>query len=363
MIYKVTFFINTLSGGGAEGVCVNLANGLARRGIPVDLVVLNLKKRDYYGRIDKDVNFINLRVSHSRYAFGAIKSYLKTSDAKVVLSFNYEISVLLVLVRQLSALSYKIIGRNIIAFSQRKKNMKGLWRKYVASKLIDVFFVKVDHVVNQCRAMEGDLLSIYPSLRGKTSVIYNPAMLLSEDLEERKVKQYVLCVGRLEEQKAFDVAIKAFSLFHDANPDFRLKIVGQGSLEKPLKNLVESLNLASVVDFEGFQTDVAEFYQGAACTLLTSRFEGFPNVLLESIGVGTPVVAVDCPSGPSEIVVNGLNGALVQGYSEKEIANQLESVCGRRWEKSQLRKSIEKFHLNNVLSQYQLMFEEVLFSS
>ena len=356
---KVALFINTLSGGGAEGVCVNLANGLAGRGMTVDLVVLNLKKDDYLKRITSDVNLVNLQVNHSRYALWSIRRYIISNDIRIALSFNFEISVLLVLARNIFKLNINIIGRNIIAFSQRKKNSKGIWRKYFASKLIDVFFVKVDHVVNQCRFMEKDLVAVYPVLKGRTSVIYNPAMLIDKKIEGVGKEPYVLCVGRLEPQKAFDIAVKSFSVFYKKNPNYKLLIVGRGSLELSLKQLVQSLGISNAVFFLGFKTELAELYHGAKCTLLTSRFEGFPNVLLESIAMGTPVVSIDCPSGPNEIVINDVNGILFKTYEPNEIAKHLTSVCNKSWDDRVVRESIDGFKLDNVLSQYQLLFNRM----
>lgn len=355
---KITFLINTLSGGGAEGVCINIANALAKKGYDIDLVVLNLKGNEYVSRIDSRLNFVNLDVSNSRYAFGALKSYIKSSGMNVVLSFNYELSVLLVLVRYLSELKYKIIGRNIIALSQKKKNNKGFWRKYIVAKLIDVFFVRVDHVVNQCLAMEADLIEVYPLLKGKTSAIYNPINStiqnsFDSDVGFTKEEKYILCVGRLETQKGFDLAIKSFFEFSKTQPEFRLKIVGQGTLEEPLKKLVRSLDIQHKVDFEGFKKNTSNYFLNATCTLLTSNFEGFPNVLLESICLGTPVVSVDCNSGPREIVVDGINGKLVTDWDAISISKALCSVCLSDWDRKKLNESVAKFHLDEILVHYQ----------
>ena len=128
----------------------------------------------------------------------------------------------------------------------------------------------------------------------------------------QKKKNYLLCIGRLEKQKAFHLAIEAFAGIADKFPNLRLKIVGKGSLEKELKQKVIDCQVTSRVDFDGFKKDITKYYLHANATLLTSLYEGYPNVLIESIAMNTPVVSFDCPGGPREIVKDGVNGYLAK---------------------------------------------------
>lgn len=171
---KITFLISSLAGGGAEGVCVNIANALAKDDWQVDLVVLNLKNEAYKERVSSKVNLINLNVSNARYSFVPIKKYLKENKVEKVLVFNYELAVILVLIRKLSFMKFKIIARNISVATAKRKQAKGIWRKYISQNLINIFYSKVDLVINQAKSMEEDLIGLYPSFKGKTTVIYNP---------------------------------------------------------------------------------------------------------------------------------------------------------------------------------------------
>lgn len=352
---KVTFLISSLAGGGAEGVCVNVANGMAEQGWHVDLVVLHLNNAAYFDLVSDKVNLVVLGVNHARYALNQIRKYLKTNKPEKVLVFNYELTVLLVMIRRLMRQPFKIIARNNSLFSKNRAN-GGLWQKQVVQRLVDNLYCKVDHVINQCKAMEADLLALFPELQGKTSVIYNPVNKIIEDAAKQidfsqvEKQDYLLCVGRLGPEKAFHYAIEGFAGVAKDFPTLRLKIVGQGSLEHALKQCAIDFGVANRVDFEGFQKDMIPYYLHAKATLLTSEYEGFPNVLVESTTLGTPVVAFNCLSGPSEIVMDGVNGYLVKYKDSKDLVEKIFLMLkSYRSLKSGL---ISKYMIKNAIFNY-----------
>ena len=354
---KITLLISTLGGGGAEGVCVTIANCYAAQGYKVDLVVLNLNNAVYQDRLYDQVNLIVLNVNHARYAAPALFKYIREEKPEKILIFNYELSVLLVLLRLSFGFKIKIISRNINTISQSRNLEKGFWRKFFLQRVVNKLYCKVDHVINQCNAMENDLLSVFPELNGRTSVIYNPVASHIEayskkiDLEKIEKQNYILCIGRLEEQKAFHYAIEAFSYLVNTLPGIRLKIVGKGSLDSSLKQLVFDLNISDRVDFEGFQKDIIPYYLYARATVLTSLYEGFPNTLIESITLGTPVVAFNCPSGPSEII-NQDNGLLVKHKNIKDLVSNLNFILNNSVSVSKVKKTSEKYKANVVFNHY-----------
>ena len=362
-IKNATFLISSLAGGGAEGVCVNIANGLAEQGWDINLVVLHTKNSVYHDRVSKKVNFICLNVNHARHAFFPLRNYIKQHKPERILVFNYELTVLMVLLRMVFGYKYKLIARNINTISAKREQAKqaNFWHRNIVTPLIDRFYFKADHVVNQCKAMEADLLSVYPQLKGKTSVIYNPVAkhvedyASSHDLTQIKKENYFLCVGRLEKQKAFHFAIQAFAEVVKTHPEMRLKIVGKGSLEQELKQLAKELNVQNYVDFEGFQKDMIPYYAKARATLLTSLFEGFPNVLVESITLGTPVVAFDCPSGPSEIIEEGVNGYLVEYLSVEGMVRKINALMSNAFSREVIINSLPESSFEYALSAYKVL--------
>ena len=296
--------------------------------------------------------------------FFPLRNYIKQHKPERILVFNYELTVLMVLLRMVFGYKYKLIARNINTMSAKREQAKqaNFWHRNIVTPLIDRFYFKADHVVNQCKAMEADLLSVYPQLKGKTSVIYNPVAkhvedyANSHDLTQTKKENYFLCVGRLEKQKAFHFAIQAFAEVIKTHPEMRLRIVGKGSLEQELKQLAKELNVQNSVDFEGFQKNMIPYYLQAKATLLTSKYEGFPNVLIESITLGTPVISFDCPSGPDEIVIDEENGYLVPYEDSNSLTHYICKSLNRSWNRSDIAQTALKYSSKVVINKY----EEIL---
>ncbi|HAS8154965.1 glycosyltransferase [Vibrio vulnificus] len=357
---EITLFISSLAGGGAEGVCVNIANGLADNGWQVNLLVLHTNNAAYIERVSQKVNLVELGVNHARHAPLPLLRYIRQHKPEKMLVFNYELAVLTVMLRSLFCFKTKIIARNINTFSKNTTQPQGNWQHYIVKPLINHFYGKCDHIINQCQAMRDDLISVFPHLADKTSVIYNPVAKHVEeyaranDLSKAGKQNYLLCVGRLEEQKAFHYAIEGFAGIANEFPSLRLKIVGQGSLEQSLKQCAHNFGVADRVDFEGFQADVIPYYIHAKATLLTSLYEGFPNVLIESITLGTPVIAFDCPSGPREIIQDGVNGYLVDYLSLQHLQDETKKLLIKEIDYTSVKISTRLYCLKTVVENYSI---------
>jgi len=358
---KITFLISTLSGGGAEGVCVNIANSFVENGWVVDLVVLNLKNEAYLNRLSNKVNLVVLNINHARYSSLQLLKYIYKNRIKKILVFNYELTVVLVILRILLKLKIKIISRSISTFSAKMMQFYklSLWDRYVVAPLIKYFYHRVDYVINQSRGMRDDLISIYPQLNEKSSVIFNPipAHLIEfankNDLSKINKENYLLCIGRLESLKGFHHAIKAFAGIVNKYPYLRLKIVGKGSQENRLKQLAVDYSVKDRVDFEGFKQDIIPYYLHARVTILPSLYEGYPNVLIESISMNTPVIAFDCPSGPNEIIQDGRNGYLVKNQDVDDLRKKMLNFPYDKFDYNDLVNSIKKNHIQKVFKSYE----------
>lgn len=357
---KVVFLISSLSGGGAEALCVNIANGLASRGWIVSLIVLNTKKSVFHKRINKKVNYKILGINNTRYSFSVLYNYIQTEQPSKLVVFNYELTVMMYFVRLLSFKKFILISRNINTISKKKENLKGIWIKYFVFPLINFFYKKADHIVNQCKSMQVDIVKHYKLDLKKTSVIYNPVNeivekhLLKNEIEFKK-EEYLLCVGRLESQKSFKFSIIAFSKVLKIFPNLRLKILGEGSLKNELIDLTITLGVNDKVDFIGFSSDVISFYSKAKATILSSLYEGFPNVLIESISLGTPVVSFDCKSGPSEIIENGINGYLANYLDVNDLEAKILLTLNKRWNYKSIAESAHKFRLDLALDNWETL--------
>lgn len=353
---KITFFISSLNGGGAEGVCINLANALSKRGWSITIVILNLTNAEYKNRIEDSVELISLNVSNSRYAFFKMRKLLLNNNIQKVVAFDYIMTILLVLIRVTLKSKFYIIMRNINTLSQ-KKNMKKTFKQKIVYSLLNKIFYKVDHIVNQCNAMKDDLLSLHSLNPKNISVIYNPVNKRIEDTSinssDIKKEDFFLCVGRLEKQKSFEYAIKAFANISKLHPNFRLKIVGKGSLETYLRKITIECGIENKIDFEGFQQDIIPYYQKATATVLTSMYEGFPNVLIESITLGTPVISFNCPSGPKEIIEDGVNGYLVEYQDIDDLSLKMLKVIENKLDSKIIVSTSKKYSVENTITKWE----------
>lgn len=361
---KITFLISSLEGGGAEGVCVNLANSLVERGWSVRLIVMHMENAVFKNLLSEKIIVDVLNVPHARNSIIPLAKKLIKLKPRKILVFNYEFTIIVLLIKGMLRLDIKVIARNINNFSSKMTSIKRLSRGGILIALMRRMYSKVDHVINQCHGMNEDLLKVFPDFEGRTSVIYNPVnrevyqASLESDNTKSSDSNYLLCVGRLEFQKRFEDAIEAFSLIAENYPNLRLKIAGKGSLEKDLIQFSEKCGVCKRVDFEGFQRDLIPHYRQAAALLLTSRYEGFPNVLVEAITMGLPIISYDCPSGPNEIVVEGINGYLVESGNVNKLAQSIMHLLDEGVSTKCVVNTSKKFRPEKITSAYEAVLDQ-----
>ena len=153
---------------------------------------------------------------------------------------------------------------------------------------------------------------------------YNAKLPLTE--ENSLNYEYVLFYGRLvDEVKNLKLLINAYHKSILSEREIKLLIVGDGKDKDMLKEMVQRLGLSEMILFKPFMPNPFPIVKGAKYTLLTSNHEGFPMTILESLACGTPVVSVDCKSGPNEIIRNTFNGLLVSNNNIEELVNAMNS--------------------------------------
>ena len=143
----------------------------------------------------------------------------------------------------------------------------------------------------------------------------------------------VLAAGRLVSQKGFDILLEAWAQISPRHPEWRLRIVGSGRDEALLKSQATRLNIVEGVQFAPNTTDMASEFQSASIFACSSRFEGFPLVIVEARSFGVPVVSFDCNCGPSEILRHGQDGLLVAKEDAKALAAALDRLMSNEKER------------------------------
>lgn len=350
---KITSFISSLGGGGAQGVFVTVMNYYVQLGYDVQVVVDDLSSDVYSSKLDKRIGIFELNAKSAKQSLPKTYKYLKQNKVEVAFAFSPEIAVNLLLCRKVLRQNYKIIARCINTLSFEYKYAEEFFRRFITGKLVKIFYRKVDHVVAQAENMKRDLVDNYGLQEKKVTVINNP---LASKYEHRGYvrenrENYILYVGRLEKQKGLDMLLSAFSQMK--RRDLKLYLVGKGSKKEELEKECQSLAISDRVKFIDFTTETEKYYESALCTVLSSLFEGFPNVLVESIACGTPVVAYDLPSGPADIIVPGVNGYLAKYMDSDDLTECLNISIEKKWDYEQVQLSSQRFLAKNILPKYQ----------
>lgn len=174
--------------------------------------------------------------------------------------------------------------------------------------------------------------------------------------------KYILFCGRFDEKcKNIKLLINAYSNSKIYNTGVKLLLLGEGDDREMYEELVANLNIAKYVEFKPFTINPYVYMKHAIATVLTSFYEGFPLVLVESLACGTPVIAINCETGPSEIIVNNVNGLLLETYNEDELSFALQKITN---EKDTLNKfkanaveSIQKFNFTSISEKWKNILE------
>jgi len=181
----------------------------------------------------------------------------------------------------------------------------------------------------------------------KIKQIYNP-YLKKIDFNQYKKEKIILNIARLRKQKDHITLIKAFEIFSKTNKNYKLLILGHGNLKDKLVLLSSNLNIRKKIIFKGWVKDTALYLKKSKIFVLSSVYEGLGNVLIDAINFNLPCISTDCPSGPSEILLNGKGGYLVKPKSPKLLAEKM-NYCINNYKKSLIKNKFAKKKLNRFL--------------
>lgn len=313
----VALFLPNFDGGGAERAFVNLARGIAELGHRVDLVV-GTAAGPLRSEVSPLVRVVDLAASRLVFALPGLIRYLRSERPDLVYSALEEAGILALLARRISGVAAKVIPsiRNTLSDEARQSSPK---RKLLL-RLARWLYPSADAVVAVSKGVAKDAAGVLHLPLASIRVIRNPT--LTPDLRAAamqpvdhpwfapKSAPVILGCGRLAPQKDFATLIEAFARVRAIRP-CKLVILGEGPLRQDLARLAGELGVAADVAMPGFDANPYRFMEKCDVFVLSSVFEGSPNVVVQALACGAPVVSTDCPSGPDEILQGVARGKLV----------------------------------------------------
>jgi len=361
---RISFFLASLRGGGAEKNVVFLANFFIENGFYVDLVLVK-KTGPYLKDLHSKINIIDLDKNRSISSIFALRRYLREVNPDVLMSSVIHINLVTILAKLL--LFNKIKTRIVVNQANPLtipiiKNGKVRLLHLLKLKLITFLYSFSDGIICVSNGVKHDILSYGLIPKSLAISIYNPVvtdeMIKYSSNKKPFEKITFVGVGRLEEQKNFSLLIDAFCIVKQSL-DAQLIILGEGSLRAKLVNQANELGLKNEISFIGFVDDPFSYIKRSDALVLSSLWEGFGNVLAESLALGVQVVSTDCPSGPSEILCDGDYGQLVPVNNAEALSAAMLKSINSPINKDKLVERSKDFLVHRIALQYQNYLLEV----
>lgn len=324
---KICLFVPSLAGGGAERVMATLASNFARLGYATQLVLAK-PETEYATELHPDVRVVEFHASRLTQALIPLARHLRRERPDVLFSTIVEANIMAVVAR----LFAKVPVRTVIR--EASTPSVALFRspcakKRLAGRLLRWAYQRADTIIAVSKGVFHDLTEVIQLPAHKVTLIHNPVpiqwirSLASEPVSHPwfvpNAPPVILSVGNLRRAKDYPTLLRAFATVrHQINA--RLLILGDGVEREALTSLIRELRLCEYVDMPGFDPNPFRYMRRARLFVLSSAYEGFPNVLVQALACGCPVVSTDCTSGPRDITNNGRYGRIVPVGDAEQLA-------------------------------------------
>ena len=316
---------------------VTLAEGFAARGVAVDMLVAQ-REGPFLPAPSDRIRVFDLRAGRVAASVAPLARYLRRQLPSAMLSALPHANVTAILARGLSASrsTRLVISEHATAslVAANAVRHRARFLPYFMRQL----YPRASAVVAVSDGVAEDLAHFLGLDRARITRIYNPIFLPASVARAEGVTPHpwfepgqppvLIGAGRLTAQKDFETLMRAFALVRSVR-SARLLILGQGEQRPQLLALADRLGVGADVALPGFVADLYTYLERASVFVLSSRWEGFGNVLVEAMACGIPVVSTDCPSGPREILEGGRHGLLVPVADPPALARAIECQLDR----------------------------------
>ena len=355
MSSQIIFIISDLGSGGAQRVIVGLSNYWVNQNIQVKILVLDNGINFY--PIDKRVELVFRKKNFSQFSFFTfllkpfsnlnrvlfLRNYFKQTKKGFFISFIDRTNILSLIAN---------VGLNRKLVISERGNMCFYQQPLIWDRARKLLYNRATAIVAQTKGIVEDLLQIGISAN-KIHIIPNPLCIDANSNRALNKESIILAVGRLHKDKQFDLLIEAYA---SSNVMWPLYIIGEGEERSFLESKIRNLGLNNRVFLLGNNTEIDRLYARASIFILSSRTEGFPNVLLEAMSFGCACISTNCDYGPSEIINSGIDGILVDNGIHSAMSdaiknlvkdNQLVSGLG-----SNARKRVKAFDIDRIAQKW-----------
>lgn len=345
----IIFILPDLEMGGAERIVTTIANHLPREKFTPKIMLLR-KEGGYLNLVKKDVEIIDLKIKRIRNSLFPILKEIRKRKPDLVFSGFGEVN---------AYLSFFVPFFKKTQFIARETNVVSQHITRPEIKFFYKFYNNFDKIICQSDDMLEDLIEKFNIKKNKLTKINNPVdfdfinekLLESEPLKEFTPDfKHIVTIGNLSHRKGFDNLLKVFS--HLKNENIKLHILGDGRDREELHSLKKELGLDNVI-FYGKQHNPYQFLAQSNLFILSSRYEGFPNVLLEAGACGTYALANLCKGGILEIIQEGINGEISDIENHKDFSKKILSIINKKYDEEKIKNSIYKrFSKDIILEKY-----------
>lgn len=356
---KIAIVLPDLRGGGAERLHINLAEAWLGAGFDVEFVLLRAHG-DLLALLPPRASLRELGVERMRSAVPALWRYLRDARPDVTLVAMWPLT-------SVGVAAWVAAGRPGRLFLSDHTQLsvacvhETSTSPRTLSLSIRLTYPWASGIIAVSRGVRDDLCRIGGFSTDRVYVIHNPAAIDADaspaapanlsTLWGEGAGAKILAVGTLKPQKDHETLLRAVALL-TGHCDLSLVVLGDGPLRADLMNLARELGIADRVTFQGFVRDPRPWFRTADLFVLSSRWEGFANVVVEALSFGVPVVSTDCPSGPSEILEDGRFGDLVPPGDPRALARAIAAALQKDWPRSDLVQRSKDFSVSTIARQY-----------
>ncbi len=366
---RIAFFTPAPRFGGAQRVTINIANTLAARGYPTDLVTAQLDGT-YVSEITDAVNTIDLAVTGVLgtgilAAVPKLISYLEASRPAVLFASRTHTAIAAIVATRLADTDTRIAVTEHSRFDYQSTA-----KDQVTATLAGHIYPYADGVIAVSEGVAKSIVADTNVSMDQITVLNNPIDL---DAIQSGVRQPVdhewltdptlepiVSVGRLKQHKGFSVLLESVSRLRESRPEIRLLIIGEGSDRDRLESLAHELEIEDIVSFTGYTDNPYIYMHHSSVFATASTAEGLPTVLIEALACGASIVSTNCKYGPREILCDGEYGRLTPVNDVQRMTQAIEATLNDPIPSEKTRQRAKHFSMEAVGDRYEMYIQDLI---